>query len=279
MVLALAAQAVGCAAEDPPVEATAAEGARTIRLGRVHLDELTEGWLARWNRLPTDEELDGLIEQRIREEVLFREALAMQLDQGDPVIRRHLANRVDGVLRAMGDREPTDPELETYLAAHAERYRIPPRLTFWHVYINRDTRGASAEEDAARLLDTLREGGGDLEAAVARGDRFLLDSRSEASTPMDVERAFGRRFAGEVFELTPGQWQGPLVSGYGLHLVYVAERIDGRPAELEDVRSELDRDLRDEWRREAVASNYARMRSAYIIEVEGRSSTLGDAPR
>jgi hypothetical protein len=175
-------------------------------------------------RRPTEEELRGLIDARVQEEVLYREALLMGLDRDDTIVKRRLAQKFEFLTEDLsGAASPTDAQLAAYFTEHGERYQIPSRISFVHVYFSTAKRGQRAAQDAKKDLARLRNGAS---AATIEemGDMFLLDYAHKEVRPTDVENVFGKSFTEEVLKLPEREWQGPIMSGYGIHLVNIRER-------------------------------------------------------
>ena len=232
---------------------------------------LIEGWTRQWRRPPTEAELRGLVEGRIREEVLYREALAMGLDQDDTIVRRRLVQKVEFLTEDMAAQsEPTDEQLSSYLRENRERYQVPARLSFRHIYFNADERGAQVEADAKAVLAELRELGGRPDRAAERGDRFMLESEFKLKTEREVALRMGTEFARELFSLQSNGWDGPLLSGYGFHLVHVLERVPGREPELEKIRRRIVNDYTRDQRQQAKAEELA----PYLEQAMARKTEL-----
>jgi hypothetical protein len=163
--------------------------------------------------------------------------------------------------------DPTDTELQGFFQERQEEYRVPPRISFSHVYFNTDRRGRAAEQDARRALAELRAATMPPERAPERGDRFMLQYDYALRSPREVQQAFGAQFAETLFELEPG-WHGPVVSGYGIHLVYISERVDDRIPEYEEVRDRLVIDYNRMRRDRANELLYEGLVSGYEIEID-----------
>jgi len=192
--------------------------ANRIELSAADIERIRELWAMQWKRPPTENELQGLVEAHIREEVLYREALAMGLDEGDTVIRRRLAQRVTFMAEDLASRvEPTPEELQRHFEAQLDRYLLPARVSFSHIYFSVDRRGDEAESDARAAL---------AHPETARGDPFMLQSDFPSRTQQEVRELFGVDFARALFEVEPADWRGPIASSYGLHLVRVHERTE-----------------------------------------------------
>ena len=222
---------------------------RTVHISEARIANLAAMWEQRWNRPPTDAELVGLVRAWLREDILYREALAMGLDEDDHIIRRRLAQKLEFLTNDIAQmREPTDAELQAFFDTHIDLFRAPDRVTLTHVYFNPDARGAATLEDAARALERLQAAGEPTGDIVEEGDRFMLPNRFEAASELDIRRTMGMEFAEAVMRLEPRRWHGPVRSGFGTHLVYVSEFKPAPPPELAAVRGRV----LNEWQREKV---------------------------
>jgi hypothetical protein len=243
-----------------------------ITQGRIAT--LVELFQRTWQRPPTPTELQGLLDDYVREEVAYREALAMGLDRDDTIIRRRLRQKLEFVVEDLASTaQPTEQELADYLAAHPESFRQEPRLTFEHVYLSTDRRGESARGDAERLKSELERGADPAQA----GDPFVLPLHFEAAHASEVARSFGDAFAAEVLALEAGGWRGPVESSYGLHLVRLEARDDGRLPDLAEVRDEVAGEWAAAKRREASEAFYRRLAERYDIRVEEAPSATSDS--
>jgi PPIC-type PPIASE domain len=219
-----------------------------------------------WRRPPTEAEIDGLIADHIKEEILYREALALGLDTDDIVIRRRLRQKMEFISEDVAPpAEPTEAELQVFLAEHPDRFREPSRISFAQVYLSPDRRGEDAWGDAERLLVALDAGESD---PAASGDPFLLEQDYRDLATHDVERLFGGGFAARIAELPLGRWSGPVESGYGLHLVLVRERTPAEQPALAEVREEVANEWRAARREEANRAFYDGLRANYEVTVE-----------
>ena len=251
---------------------------RRIEITAAEIELLADNFARQWQRPPTEAELNGLVTARVREEVLYREALTVGLDQNDVVVRRRMVQKMELLsqdLALLAD--PTDPELQVFFRENPEQYRIPPRLSFSHIYFNLDQRGASAEEDAARVLETLRTRAAPPTSVPELGDRFMLPHDYRFQTPLEVQQQFGSQFAEALFELETG-WHGPILSGYGLHLVHIGERSESRIPEYQEVRDRLVSDFnrnRSERAREALFEGLLTNYTVEIDEEAIRGAALG----
>ncbi len=240
-----------------------------IVVTEAHVSRLIEIFGRTWQRPPTERELQRLVDEHIKEEIFYREALAMGLDRDDTIIRRRLRQKMEFLSEDLAaQNDPTDEELEAYLAEHVERFRIEGPLSFAHVYISIDRRGDKAIDDAKALLARLNrdpEASGDV---ASLGDRLPLPSGYESTTASEIAKMFGRAFAERVSGLPVGEWSGPVESGYGLHLVLVSERSEDRMPELAEVREAVTRDWRVREREQTNDEIFQKLREKYRVVVE-----------
>lgn len=220
-------------------------------------------WAAQWGRDPSGPELERLLDEAVREEILYREALRLGLDRDDPIVRRRLAQKMAFLLedRAAAP-APTDPEVEAYYAEHADRYREPRRTTFRHVFLSADRR-AEPERDAAELLRAVRSAA---EGAWRRfGDPFMLLREYADRTDRELGELFGAAFVETLGELPAGEWQGLVRSSHGVHLVWVIGRQERRLPELAAVRDRVVEDLREARGRQRNDAAFQVLRARYDV--------------
>lgn len=248
--------------------ATAVAAKSEIVVSEARIRNLGQNFRRTWQRPPTREELDGLVESFIREEVMVREALALGLDRDDAIIRRRLQQKMEFVSEeAAGLASPTDGELTAYLKANAAAFTTEPRATFVQVYLDPRKRAATLEADAKRLLAALNRAGASADSANS-GDRLLLlEPRYDDMSQSDIARLFGTDFAAALVRQPRGTWVGPIASGYGMHLVRVETLAPGVTPALEDVRPMVEREWTHAKRLELSKAFYDRLRAKYTIKV------------
>ena len=242
---------------------------RDIVITQARVEALAENFSRTWMRPPTAEELRGLVDDYVAEEVYYREAIAMGLDRDDTVIRRRLRQKMEfiseGVATAV---EPTDAQLQEYLGRHAEKFLEPSRLSFQQVFLSSEKRGEAARGDAERVLAGLvaGRGGGDPQAL---GDPTLLPPALDSASPAEIANVFGSEFAAQLDEAPVGQWSGPVQSGFGLHLVRVDARTAGAMPTLEQIRPIVVREWQAEQKQQTNAAFLDQLRAKYDVRVEG----------
>lgn len=216
----------------------------TIIVDSNRINTMINEWERRWNRPPSRLEIDGLIQQFIKEDVLYRQAVAMGLDEDDPVMRRRMAQKLEFLTSDLSAlQEPAEGELEQFFAENQEYYRDPDRISFSHIYFDPDKRGGETLVDAEATLEQLKDLGEPGDEVSQMGDRFMLQSYFDSATELDIRRQLGSVFSEAVMNLAPGQWYGPLSSGYGVHLVYVYDRVTAPPPVLVNMQESV----LDDW--------------------------------
>jgi hypothetical protein len=247
-----------------------------IRVTHGTVDNLAATFARVWQRPPTAQELEGLIQEHVREEVLYREALALGLDRDDTLIRRRLRQKMEFVSEDVAAQaEPSDDDLRAYLWAHPEAFAAEPRFTFQQVHLDPLRRGVYLALDVDRLLAELRAGGNTADPTEL-GDARLLPYQLEGASATEVRMSFGDTFAAGLSTLTPGQWQGPVPSGYGVHLVYVSARTEGPPPELAGVREAVRREWVNARRLQANEQFYQTLLRRYIVTIEPPPPASGE---
>jgi hypothetical protein len=239
-----------------------------IVVSAARVNMLAQNYKRTWQRRPTRAELEGLVAEYVREEVLYREALALGLDRDDTIIRRRLRQKMEFVSdEAAALDAPTDAELAEYLAANADAFRIEPRATFAQVFLDPRKRDGSLEADVARLREALN-GVGDWVPPSEVGDSLLLlEPRYADISPSEVARLFGAEFAEALFAQPVGQWVGPIASGYGVHLVRLDALTPGRIPALAEVRPVVEREWSGARRKELSDAFYNSLRAKYQVTV------------
>jgi peptidyl-prolyl cis-trans isomerase C len=249
---------------------------RRIVISAAEVERLALAWTQRWQRPPSEDELAGMVREAIREQVLYREALALGLDRDDVVIRRHLRQKYEFVTQDLAyDTEPDEATLRAHYDAHPDRYAQSAQVSFTHILFSMDRRGAAAEADAVQALADLQSATGP-EAADLLGDATSLPPDFEEMDAVEVEAMFGPDFATSLLRLEPRRWSGPIRSGYGLHLIWVSERIAGGPIEFKVVRQRVKDDWVYEQRVAANEAIFLKLLDRYEVVVEPPDPTGGD---
>lgn len=233
---------------------------RAINLTLDDQARLSANFAAVMGRPPTQAELDAVIANWVREEVLYREALRLGLDEGDAVIRKRLAQKMDTIAASAADAEsPSEGTLEKWLRDHPERFAQDSTLTFDQIYFT--TRGRAV------IGSTLLQGGADWTRV---GDPISIAGRFDGASQEVVAGELGDDFAIAVAKLPVATgWQGPVESALGWHLVRLRAREPGTLPPLEAIRERVEGDWRAETARTRTDAAYKALRDAYTVKIAG----------
>lgn len=252
------------------------ETENAIVVSQAKIEQMTSIFARTWQRPPTGDELKGLIDDYVKEEIYVREAMRLGIDQDDTVIRRRLRMKMEFLNDAEAEAVPaTDADLSAYLAAHPDRFREAPRVAFEQVYLDAQKRGTAAEADAAALLQSLKK---DASLASEAGDPTLLPLSMPLTDMQGVAQQFGDDFAAAIAALPVGDWQGPIQSAFGLHLVKVTDRAAGRLPELAQIRPLVEREWVNERRETLARQKLDELLKSYKVTIEPAAPMTGSAP-
>jgi len=236
-----------------------------IRLGQSDIDRLALNWAQATRRPPNAEELRALVAQHIRDEIYYREAQQLGLDQDDPVVKRRLVQKLEFTQDSAGDAEPSDAELQKWLDDHPAKYALSNRYDFEHIYLGRITPKQSAE-----LSATLKGlNAGRIKADTLR-QNISLPRRLTDISENSAARQFGAAFAAALGQQVVGEWAGPVSSGFGQHLIRISRKQAGEPAALDNVRQALTNDWRAARREEARKDQLDTYLRQYNVIVAGK---------
>ena len=233
-------------------------------------EQLVANFNRTWLRPPTKDELAGLVDNYVREEVFYREAMTMGLDQDDPMVRRRMRMKLEFILDDLSTQTVADADLAAFLQEHPEKFRAETQLSFQQVFLDPKKR-KDIEADAQELLTRLNNG----TAAETVGDSTLTPFEYRLATQSDIKRSLGEGFAFEVNKLSPGEWTGPVYSAYGAHLLKVSERIEARLPALAEIRELVKREYLVVLKQEQKDLVYKKLRDNYDVTVEPASSAQG----
>jgi hypothetical protein len=250
---------------------------RTVTITTGEIAWLSESWEKKWNRPPTPAERQGLIEQYTREIVLYREALAMGLDKDDTVIRRRMVQKLEFLSQDLiRPQPPTEEQLRAYFESHIDRYRSPDLMTMTQIFLDPDKRGDHTLMDAEVIKAELEAMEDFTVTGRDLGDSFMLQTYYPERTEAELARLFGSEFARSVFDLEPGRWHGPVLSGYGVHLVYVHLRQTAPPPAFSAAEEVVRQDWEDEKRAELNSQFIDGVLARYEVTIEGGASGLSE---
>lgn len=205
----------------------------------------------------------ALVEQMVRDEVLYREALALGLDRSDEIVRRRLVQMMELLLAtSVPDDTPSEADLNAFLTAHRERFERPARVALTHVFVGRAAHPEDGEAVARELLGRIRAGAD----PQGLGDPFPRGSAFPPRSATEIDGLFGPLFGERVIDLPVGQWSGPIASSYGLHLVRIDQRVDAAVPRLDEIRADVKSALEESRRESAARDAYAALEARYRVE-------------
>jgi hypothetical protein len=248
------------------------ESSRQIALSLDELRQMDMYFESQWHRQPTPAEFQAMVEDKVREEVLYREALAMGLDKDDTIVKRRMAQKMQFLAEDVAAaHEPSTAELKAWFDKNSNKFALPSRYSFRHLYFSPDKRGKNAEDDAAKALTKITGQPEDSTLAASLADQFMFQDYYGDRAPDALAKEFGPQFVVALEKLKPGSWQGPIESGYGWHLVFVDTVIPGRIPAFEEMEPDVKTAWLAEQKKQAWQKAYTEMRAKYIVMLPGPS--------
>jgi peptidyl-prolyl cis-trans isomerase C len=244
----------------------ASNGNYQIALTLDDLRQLDMSFVSQWHRQPTPEEFRGLVESFIRQEVLYREGLAMGLDKDDTIVKRRMAQKMEFLSEDVASaHEPSTDELRAWYANNSQKFALADRATFRHLFFGFDRRGQNAQADALAALNKIAGKPEESSLGKELADPFMFQDYYGDRAPDQLAKEFGPAFAIGLYKLKPKMWQGPIESGYGWHLVWIESITPGRVPAFEEVEP----DVKTAWLADQKAIEwqkaYAKMREKYEV--------------
>src|SRR4051794_6866891 len=258
------------------VEKRSADAPEKIVVSASRIANLGDGFVRTWRRPPSAQELQGLIEDYVRDEVFYREGRAAGLDRDDVIIRHRVRQKMEFLAEDMSVPESNDEQLVTYLASNPERFRAEDQITFHQVFLSAARRANTIESDSKQVASVLARADAAVDATLL-GDPFLLGEEFRGFSPSKVTSIFGEDFSKRIAAMETGHWQGPVSSGFGQHFVFITERVFGALPSLDAVRPAVRREWANARRLEAEQKLYASLRGRYEIVVEAPPAKAASA--
>jgi peptidyl-prolyl cis-trans isomerase C len=248
-----------------PKSETPSESNRIV-LTPDDLVQMSVAWLAQGRSPPTPEQMQNLIELKVREEVLFREAIALGLDKDDTIVKRRLAQKMEFLAEGAAiENDPSTETLKAWFKDNQQRFALLPRVSFRHLYFSSDRHGERTREAAARALEQVAGQSSASSSAAALGDPFMYQDYYGDRSFDDMAKLFGLNFARALVSIRPGSWQGPVESGYGWHLIFVESSAPSRVPAFEEIESDIKAGWIADQRAQAKAKAYETMRARYQV--------------
>lgn len=242
-----------------------ASSSKQIQLSLDDLAQLALLFQSQWKREPTAPELERLMDTKVQTEILYREALAMGLDKDDEIVKRRMAQKMQFLAEDAAPREATAAELKSWYAKNSDRFAMPKRVSFRHLYFSPDRRAPRARDDALKALAQLAGQPVDAKLPESFADPFMFQEYYRDRATDYLSKEFGPQFAQAVAKLPTGSWQGPIESGFGWHLVFVDTAIPGRVPDFEEVEPDVKTAWLGEQKVLAWEKTYKEMRARYTV--------------
>jgi len=238
----------------------------TIVVSAGQIDQIYEIYSRTWQRPPTLDELRGLIDTHVKEEIYYREGRKLGLDENDTVVRRRLQQKMEFLIEpSAAELTPDDGELEAFLEANRGNFRLPPQYAFEQIYFSPERRGEAVAANATEALARLQAG----KAVPADlGDPTMLPARMGLTPVGRIELSFGADFVDGLTDAPVGPWSGPIRSSFGLHLFKIGDKVQARDPRLSEVIDKVTRAWEDQRRGEIADRRYAEMAKNYAVVVE-----------
>lgn len=227
-----------------------------VNVTEADLQRLNDQWQMQMRRPPTEREMEGLVEQFLREEIYYREARRLGLDLNDTIVRRRMVQKLTFLTEDIASAAPADEAaLRAHYEANRDDYRVPERYTFRHRYFSSDRR-ENAEQDARDALDD----------PASEGDPFMLQRSYAQRSTREIGDLFGRDFADAIAGLQPAEtWQGPVQSAYGWHAVLLTSTAPSHVQPFDAVAERVRVDVQQARRKAANEAYYADLKARYDI--------------
>ena len=215
---------------------------------------LIDTWRDQVGRDPSDEEIVRIINNLVNEEILYREALKLELDKNDRIIKRRLAQKVEFLKQ--DDREPSLADLEKFYEENKSKYFIDDLFTFsHHFFSNQDNPDIKARESLINISN------GD----AVDSDPFILGNDFNLMSKNDLQKNFGNSFYESLRSMNENQWSGPIASDYGLHIVFIKKKVSGYVPRLNQIYQKVYSDYLIMSRRENVINFLDEIKQEYKV--------------
>ena len=245
---------------------------RNIVVSDENLAHLMVSWQKTWQRLPTEEELMGLVRSHVRDEVMYREAVNRGMAENNATVRRALVLQMNMLAESQVEQSDlTEKEVQSFYNLRKDQYRLPAKISFHQVYLKEDNPALLSESKVQQILDLLNQNPADFQQY---GDVIMLEPSYALQTVDQINNQFGADFAQQLFEIEGSNWSGPVTSGFGSHLVRVVEKTEAIDAPLEQVWDEVVNELIYEEKQAAKEQFYTELLRQYNVSYQGTAKDL-----
>ena len=236
----------------------------TIIIDTNDIESMTAKWVMQWKRTPTQEELSNLVFQNIKQEVFYQEALKMNLDHNDEIIKRRLSQKMEFLSNDLATlSEPNEEELKAYFNAKSEKYMLPYAYDLYQIVFTHD-KHTNVDITLKNVLETSENIS--LEAMESKGDRLPFPYYFANTNTQALGAQLGIEFAENLEQLALNKWVGPVDSGFGKHLVYITRRENPKLPELITIKDLVLRDFQYEKQKEVNELIFKNLKKNYEID-------------
>ena len=241
----------------------------TIVINDFDVESIISKWEMQWKRLPTEQELQKLIELNIKQEIFYQEALKMNLDHNDEIIKRRLAQKMEFLSNDIASLvEPTDEDLEKYFQEHIEKYQLPYSYSLYQITFSRDKREDNYK-DALEVLEKFPDAS--FEEMNRKGDNLPFSYFFENINADELGLQLGSKFSEALQQQETGKWTGPIPSGFGYHLIYIINKENPKAPEFESVKNAVLRDYEFDMQNNVKEQIYEELKKNYTIQLDIKS--------
>jgi PPIC-type PPIASE domain len=232
-----------------------------IVIDQGELDHLTGLWKLQWKRDPAPSDVAAIIDRHLRQEIFYREALKMNLDHNDEIIKKRLAQKMEAIADDLSTlmRPPTDEQLRDYYESRTDFFKLPKAYAFKQVlFLPGEAKGMEA------TLVSMRRGA---DVPRDRMNKLSVPVEWSLTSVEDIDNAFGGGFSEALDDLPVGEWSGPVQSGYGSHLVFIKRKDESRVPDFEKVRDYVAREYEYRSVLETQDQVYRKLLDKYEVSI------------
>jgi parvulin-like peptidyl-prolyl cis-trans isomerase-like protein len=241
----------------------------TILINDFDVSNIIAGWEMQWKRPPTEKELQNLISLKVKQEIFYQEALKMNLDHNDEIIKRRLAQKMKFLSNDIASlKEPTDEELQEYFKGNSDKYLTPYSYSLYQITFSPDKR----ENNYNDAVETLAKNPiATFEEMKDKGDKLPFSYFFEDVSANDLGLQLGSKFPEALLERDSNKWIGPVPSGFGYHLVYITKIQEPQLPEFNVIKMKINDDFEYDHQKEIDELIYTELKKKYKIEFEIKS--------
>jgi peptidyl-prolyl cis-trans isomerase C len=244
---------------------------KKVLIGNADVAQIMASWERTWKRLPTKEELTGLLQNHVKDEILYREALNQHMDENNAMIRRGLIVQMNMLAESQAqDKKISEEAIKAYYDLRKDQYMSSPEYSFTQLYFEQ----SATSEEIENIREQLNKAGKQPNADALPGKQGMLQKDFNEAVLYELRRTFGEGFAEQLDELPQNTWAGPIKSGFGWHLIYIDKIQPSKPLPLSEVRDEILSELQYEEAEAAKEQFYTELRQQYDVIYEGIAKDL-----